>query len=195
MNPEYVSALAKILQRHRAKFIVVGGAAVYRLYPSESHDVNALLMAREYSRLVGEIDKDPGVVSMTREEGEMAGGHFIAGQSLVRFDLLDPSAFSGKKDGDEFFDYVHQYASTKEGDIPYADPAVVWYMRLLVGGEGWRVQVPKLLRDVRAGAPWELLDRVREIASRFGVQETLGHRIPILQEQARRAGLLAYPER
>ncbi len=192
MNPVQIERFAEVLRRHRAHFVVVGGAAVFQEYPSESRDVDALLMTKEYARVVEEVDHDPAVVSMTREAGQMAGGHFVVDQSLVRFDLLDPQPFAGRRPADDFFDYVARFGSRERNGLRFARTATVWYMRLVLPGEAWRVQVPKVLRDVRAGAPWSLLTTVGRIGRRFGVHDRLLPRLRVLREQAQRVGLRHY---
>ena len=191
MNREHVRAFMKILERHQIRHILVGGAAVMVAFPSESRDVDVLLLARTYEKGVDALDHDPSVVSITRESGQMAGGHFMVGPTLVRFDLLDPGAFSGRRSGDEFFDYVARYGSRAGPEGRVATVPVVWYMRLVIEGDAWLVQVQKILRDLRAGAPWSLMTRVRVLARRFGEDAKISARIERVRIEAERAGLLA----
>ena len=193
MNREHVQAFAKILERNRIPHILVGGAAVMAVYASESRDVDALLLAREYDHGVDALDHDPSIVSITRESGEMAGGHFMVGPTRVRFDLLNPEAFSGRRTGDDFFDYVFRYGSREGPEGKMATVPVVWYMRLVIEGDAWLVQVQKILRDMRAGAPWSLMTQVRRIAIRFGEDARLKVRIGRVRQEAERARLLPTP--
>lgn len=195
MNRAHVRAFSKVLTRNKIRFVVVGGAAVFEVYPSETRDVDVLLLAREYSRTVEALDHDPSIVAMTRESGEMAGGHFLVGPEVVRFDLLNPKAFSGSHAGDDFFDYVLRHGSRTTPDGRVATVPVVWYMRLVIEGESWLVQVQKILRDLRAGAPWSLMVAVRHVASRFGEEARLRERIGRVREEAERAGLLHRSDR
>lgn len=189
MNRNHLKAFAKILGRHGIRYIVVGGAAVADRYPSETRDVDVLLLAQAYTKGVDALDHDPSIVSMTREDDEMAGGHFIVGPTLVRFDMLNPEAFSGSRGGDEFFEYVVRHGSHNSAVGRVAEVGVVWYMRLVIGSDAWLVQVQKVLRDLRAGAPWDLTSHVRRIARRFGTQAILGERLILVEEEAVRAGL------
>lgn len=193
MNREHVQAFTKILERNRIPHILVGGAAVMAVYASESRDVDALLLAREYDHGVEALDHDPSIVSITRESGEMAGGQFMVGPTLVRFDLLNPEAFSGQRTGDDFFDYVFRYGSREGPEGKMATVPVVWYMRLVIEGDAWLVQVQKILRDMRAGAPWSLMTQVRRIATRFGEDARLKERIGRVRQEAERARLLPTP--
>ncbi len=192
MRPEHVPAFAQILRRNKVRYIIVGGSAVLHFYPSESRAVDALLLAREYGRAVSLIDKDPAVVSFSSGDGEMASGRFLSRKSVVRFDLLNPEAFSGARPGDAFYDFVSRHGSIPTEDGRLATVDVVWYMRLVIEGEAWRVQVPKILRDIRAGAPWSVVDKSLRIARRFGTQERLRGRVhgpDGLAEATRLAGL------
>ncbi len=190
MIRHHVRAFVKVLKKHGIRYVVVGGAAVAEVYPSESFDVDVLLLAREYTTGVDALDHDPTIVSMTRERDEMAGGHFVDGPALVRFDLLNPRAFSGHRPGDAFFDYVERYGSRASSEGAVATVPVVWYMRLVIEGDSWLVQVQKILRDLRAGAPWSLSKDVLRIATHFDVQTRLKERLGLVRQEAERAGLL-----
>ncbi|HEV2519384.1 MAG TPA: hypothetical protein VGX00_02020 [Thermoplasmata archaeon] len=189
MNRNHVRKFATILNKHGIHYVIVGGAAVAEVYPSESRDVDVLLMTREYARGVDALDHDPSIVSMSRDDSEMAGGHFVVGHEVVRFDVLDPSAFSGRRPGDTFFDYVARFGSRGTADGRVAKVGVVWYTRLVIESDAWLVQVQKILRDLRAGAPWALTKDVHRIARRFGVQTRIMDRLEFLQQEAERAGL------
>ena len=56
----------------------------------------------------------------------MSGGHFLVGATVVRFDILDPAAFSGTHAGDEFFDYVNRHGSRDFPEGRVATVPVVW---------------------------------------------------------------------
>jgi hypothetical protein len=189
MNPDHVRGFGEILRRNSIRFVLVGGAAVRHFYPSESQGVDALLMAKGYDRAIELLDKDAAVVSFAREEGRMATGHFHSRFRLVRFDLLNPEAFSGSHSGDSFFDYVSRSGSLSSDGIRLATVPVVWYMRLAIEGDAWTAQIAKILRDVRAGAPWGLKRDVMRVARRFGLGSRTSERWLVVEESARRARL------
>jgi len=190
MNPDHVHDFMAILARNSIRSVIVGGAAVRRSYPSESQDVDALVMTKQYGAAVRALDKDPSVVSFSHERNQMATGHFHTRYRLVRFDLLDPTAFAGTSAGDDFFDYVARHGSVLTEDGRMAKVAVVWYMRLVIEGDSWTAQVGKILRDLRAGVPWETTSGVRRIARRFGVGQRVDQRLLTVEDAARLAGLL-----
>jgi hypothetical protein len=116
----------------------------------------------------------------------MPGGHVLVRGALVRFDLLDPAAYSGRRSGADFFGYVTRYESDPSPLGRMARPPVVWYMRAVI--DRWELYVPKILRDLRAGAPWSTVDGVRRIARRNGVEAVLEPRLESIRRAARVAG-------
>jgi hypothetical protein len=186
MNPEEIGIVGRRLQKLSARFLIVGGAAVARAVDSETEDVDLMLAVSDYGRVVRGFAGDPSV--QIEAHGPIAGGFLLAGGRRVEFDLLDPSAFSGERSGNEFFDYVLRYRSRPGSEGRYATPPVVWYMRLTV--PDWLSYVQKILRDLRAGAPWRWMEVVRHIARRFGTEGKMVSRIENAKEAARMARLL-----
>jgi len=164
-------------------------------YPSESLDADAVLMARDYAHSIRVLGKDPRVVSLSREAGMMTTGKFHSRTRLLGFHLLDPAAFSGTNPGDDFYDYVARYGSILSPIGRVSTVPTVWYMRLAIEGEAWTAQVGKILREVRSGAPWTLYQGVAKIAQRFGLRRRTAERWRIVQDSARRAGLLDWDAR
>jgi hypothetical protein len=178
---------ARILRRNGVEFVFVGGVAIEQRFPSATRDFDVMVVPKGYARAVELIDRDPAVVSMSRGPAEMPGGHVLVRGTLVRFDLLDPAAYSGVRPGGEFYDFVARYRSdvTRLGRV--ARPEVVWYMRLVI--DDWELYVSKILRDLRAGAPWTIATKVDHVARRFGVQPIVRARMEQLREDARVVGL------
>jgi hypothetical protein len=192
MTRSDAGAFARILERNRIEYIFVGGVAVRTYYPSETEDFDVMIIPRDYQRAVAAVDRDPAVASMSRGPAEMPGGHVIVHGALVRFDLLDPAAYAGRRSGPEFYDYVKRYASDPSPVGRVARPNVVWYMRLVI--DRWELYVPKMLRDLRAGVPWSIADEVQRLAERHGVGRAVRDRLRRLRDDARVVGLLP-PER
>lgn len=188
MNPTDLPTFVEILHRHQVEFIIVGGAAIEAEIPSVSRDIDALVLSRDYARAARELGTDPKVVSISNEPGSLASGHFLSSGTLVRYELLDPTAYSGTRSGEMFFEFVRRYhgRTTKMGTV--ARPWVVWYMRLVI--EDWRTYVEKILRDLRAGAPWGWIGKVRVVALKLGTADRIAPRIDELREVVRLAGLL-----
>ncbi|MCI4347238.1 MAG: hypothetical protein L3J97_01300 [Thermoplasmata archaeon] len=186
MNPDDVGIVGRRVQALGARFLIVGGAAVARAVPSETEDVDLMLAVSDFGRVIRSLAKDP--TAYVEKVGAIAGGFLIAGDRRIEFDLLDPSAFSGERSAVEFFDYVFRYRSRAGPEGRYAAPPVVWYMRLMV--PDWLTYVQKILRDLRAGAPWSWMEIVLDIARRFGTRADLVPRVAEAREDARMARLL-----
>ncbi|MCI4366552.1 MAG: hypothetical protein L3K08_02240 [Thermoplasmata archaeon] len=179
---------AAILRRNGIGFVFVGGVAIGQRFPSVTKDSDVMVVPKEYARAVEAIDRDPAVVAMSPGPAEMPGGHVLVRGALVRFALLDPAAYSGDRHGEDFYDFVHRYRSDVSSVGRVARPEVVWYMRLVI--DQWEVYVSKILRDLRAGAPWSISTKVDHIAKRFGVRPLVRSRLKHLWEDARIVGLL-----
>lgn len=178
-----------MLRRNDVPFVFVGGVAIEQRFPSATEDLDVMVLPDGYARAVGRVDRDPSVVSMSRGPAEMPGGHVLIRGNLVRFDLLDPAAYSGTRTGEAFYRYVVRYHSDRTELGRVARPEVVWYMRLVI--EPWELYVSKILRDLRAGAPWSIAGKVERIAEHFGVRSVVRARLGHLREDARLVGLLS----
>ncbi len=187
MTSDEAADFARILRRNHLDFVFVGGTAIRRHYPSQTFDVDVMVLPGDYRRAVEAIDRDPSVASMDRGPASIPGGHVIVRGQLVRFDLLDPAAYAGVRSASEFYRYVRRYGSEPSPAGRVARPAVVWYMRLVI--DPYELYFPKILRDLRAGVPWSTVDAARRIARRFGVRARVGPRIRLLAEVAEIARL------
>ena len=183
MSTDTAGEFATVLRRNRIEYIFVGGVAIRVHYPSATVDFDVMVLPRDFAAAVDRVDQDPAVVSMDRAPASMPGGHVIVGGTLVRFDLLDPRAYSGTRSGSAFYAYVRRYASESFPIGRVAFPSVVWYMRLVI--DRHEFYYPKILRDLRAGVPWPTVREVRRIATRFGVEALVAPRLDRLEELAR----------
>jgi hypothetical protein len=187
MSESEADEFAKILRRNGIDYIFVGGVAIQTRFPSETFDFDVMVLPKDFAGAVERIDHDPAIASMDRSPASMPGGHVIVKGTLVRFDLLDPAAYSGAKTGDQFYSYVRRYASESSDLGRVATPSVVWYMRLVI--DRFELYVPKILRDLRAGVPWSTIEGVRTLGARFGVSDRIMPRLDHLEETARIARL------
>lgn len=186
MNREDVRFVGRRVGELGGRYLIVGGAAVARAVDSETEDVDLMLAVSDYASVVKKLGEDPRV--FIESVGGMAGGFLTAGGRRIEFDLLNPSSFSGNRTGEEFFRYVLRYRSQESSEGRYVLPPVVWYMRLLV--PDWLTYVQKILRDLRAGAPWHWMVDVLDLGRRFGTRERLAPRVDEAREAARIARLL-----
>lgn len=188
MITDEAEEFARILRRNGVDYVFVGGVAIGAHFPSETFDFDVMVIPRDFKASVARVDRDPAIVSMGRDPGSMPGGHVIVKGELVRFDLLDPGAYSGARSASDFYTYVRRHGSEPSPLGRIARPAVVWYMRLVI--DGHELYYSKILRDLRAGVPPSTVGAVRRLAIHFGVGALVAPRVDRLVELARIARLL-----
>ena len=157
----------------------MGGASLERTFPIGTGDIDVAVALRDYPRVLETLRRHPRVRNV-EDVGTMAGCEFRIGTRWVDVEFINPRLFAGRKPPDDFIGYVRRHRSERTDVATFATPEVVWYMRLAIGD--WEVYVQKILRDVRAGVPPSLLDKVLDIAKHFDVLEVLAPRV----EQARK---------
>jgi hypothetical protein len=157
----------------------VGGASLERTFPIGTGDIDVAVALKDYPRVLETLRRHPRVRNV-EDLGTMAGSEFRIGTRWVDVEFINPRPFAGNRPPDDFIDYVRRHRSERTDVATFATPEVVWYMRLAIGD--WEVYVQKILRDVRAGVPPSLLDKVLDIAKHFDVLEVLRPRV----EQARK---------
>lgn len=160
-----IASFGRLLARYGIRYLIVGGQAIAREIPTATQDIDALVLVPDLDAAVEILSKDSAVKHIDSAVSGMAGGAVRLGGAYIDFDLLDPTAYSGKESGRVFFSYAARRASP-DG---YATPPVVWYMRLVAGDIG--IYGSKIATDIRNGAPVGWLDDVRRIARRFGTLE------------------------
>ena len=157
----------------------MGGASLERTFPIGTGDIDVAVALKDYPRVLETLRRHPRVRNV-EDLGTMAGSEFRIGTRWVDVEFINPRPFAGNRPPDDFIDYVRRHRSERTDVATFATPEVVWYMRLAIGD--WEVYVQKILRDVRAGVPPSLLDKVLDIAKHFDVLEVLRPRV----EQARK---------
>ena len=133
-----------------------------------------MIPLRDYPEVLRKLEAHPRVRNV-EDVGTMAGCEFRVGTHWTDVEFINPKLFSGRKPPDEFVRYVARYRSEETDLGRVANPEVVWYMRLAV--PDWVIYIQKILRDVRAGVPPALLDKVLEIAEYFGNREEIEPRV------------------
>jgi hypothetical protein len=145
--------------------LVVGGAAIAVEGIGATTDVDLLLTVRDYAGAGNRVSADPRVTQNVHYQGPTASGLFRTEYGDVRFDILDPATFSGKRSGDEFFDYANRRWASDTRIGRTAQPALVFYTRLIVPGERY---LERIIDDLDDGAPEEWLDETLAIANFCG---------------------------
>lgn len=177
-------AVCRELDRLEIAYIVVGGASLERTYPIGTGDIDVAVTLQDYPRVLETLRADPRFRNI-EDVGTIAGSEFRIGTRWVDVEFINPRLFAGKRRPDEFIDYVRRHRSKRTEIATFAAPEIVWYMRLAI--PDWEIYVQKILRDVRAGVPSGLLDKVLDVARHFDNLETLAPRVA----EARRMAELA----
>ncbi len=160
-------------------YIVVGGASLERRFPIGTGDIDLVVALRDYAGVLAKLRRHPRVRNV-EDARTMAGCEWLVGTHWTDVEFINPRLFSGRREPDAFVEYVARYRSEETEVGRVAAPEVVWYMRLAV--PDWTVYVQKILRDVRAGVPASLLDRVLDVAGHFGNRADLEPRVRTARE-------------
>lgn len=168
-----VEAACAILQRHGIRFAVVGGQAVAQSAATTTRDVDVMVTTDDYRAAIERLGRDDAV-TLAIEGGPVTrfGIQALHGAPL---DLIDAGFFAGTRSGTEFFAFLLEEESFEKDGVRYASPAIVWYTRLMT--KRWRAYAEKIVTNVVDGLPADRLERVEEIARRFGTSEEIRERI------------------
>ena len=182
MTEPEVTAADAILRRHGIRYVVIGGQAIARRAATTTHDVDVMVATADYSATVRRLRTEPGLV-LDWEDVQLARFR-IRPQGGVPLDIINASAFSGGKTGEEFFRYLAEEGSTEAEGIRNATPDVVWNTRLLT--KRWRAYSEKIVTNIIDGVEVDRLDQVEELARRFGTEATLRERVTYVRGELRR---------
>jgi hypothetical protein len=181
-----VLAADGLLKEHGIRYVVVGGQAVAKTVQTGTSDIDVMVTTSDFEQTVARMLKD----SRLRMRGLREGVALFAIESArgVGFDILDSAPFAGERSGKEFFDYLIEQESSESEGIRYASTPIVWYTRLLA--TRWKIYAEKILVNILDGAESKLLDRVQEIAERFGTRSLLEERIRYVRQELSERGLM-----
>lgn len=119
------------LKKAGIDYVVVGGAAIERLYQIGTLDIDVAIALKDYKNVLEKLAAHPRVRELDDVE-TMAGCKFRVGTRWVDVEVINPKLFRGKRPPDHFFDYVKRYRSQQTSAGRCATPGVVWYMRLSI---------------------------------------------------------------
>jgi hypothetical protein len=185
MKDETVEAADAILRRHGIGYVIVGGKAVAQEAATATVDVDVMVTTTDYRGAVQRLSSDPGL-TLAWEANQVTRFGIVAHDGIP-LDVVDSGAFSGKRSGQEFFDFLVREASSEVDGVRYASPEAVWYTRLLT--KRWRAYAEKILTNVIDGLPADRLRGVELIAHRFGTEATVRVRIAYVREELARSAL------
>ena len=161
-------------------FLVVGGSAIAEMYGMSTKDVDILILVGSWRPLDAALDGNHQATSLSPYTGSIRDTTVTVGNRRVLVEFISGEQSAGDRTADEFVAYVRTRWSRTVGGIRYAEPAVVWYMRLT--GDEWEGYVHAFRRDLRAGVPPATFDGVMRIARHLGVEERTRSRIGRIRE-------------
>jgi len=180
-EPE-VAAADAILRRLDVRFVVIGGQAVAREAATSTHDVDVMVATADFAKTVRLLR---GVKELAFDwESDLLARFRILPEGGVPLDLINSATFSGKRPGEEFFRYLTEEGATAVDGVLYATPEVVWYTRLMT--KRWRAYAEKIVTNVIDGVAAGRLERVGEIARRFGTETEIRVRLAYVREELAR---------
>lgn len=182
-DPEIATAAA-ILGKHKIRFVVIGGQAVGKDVTA-TEDVDVMVTTADYAETVPELRHDADLTFEWEEGGVTRFKMVPAGD--IRLDVLDAHEFSGRRSGDEFFEFLVNTESSERDGILWASPAAVWYTRPMI--RRWKAYAERILFNILGGVGAGRLQRVEEIARRFGTQDVMRERIAYVRAELRRPDL------
>lgn len=184
MTEPEVRAADAILRRQSIRYIVIGGQAIAQKAATTTHDVDVMVATDDYATTVRRLRAETELV-LDWEDKQLARFR-IRPQGGVPLDIINASAFSGAKPGEEFYRYLDGEGSSEVEGIRYAIPEAVWYTRLLT--KRWKAYAEKIVTNIIDGVAADRLDRVEDLGRRFGTEATLTERMAYVR------GELARPE-
>ena len=185
MTDPSVDAATALLRKHEIRFAIVGGQAIARDAATATRDVDVMVTTANYRQAVDRLREDADLTLAW--EGGPVTRFGLQTYHGVPLDVIDAGVFSGTKTSDEFFDVLVREHCTESEGVLYASPEMVWYTRLLT--KRWRAYAEKIVTNVIDGVSATRLERVEEIARRFGTDATLRERIAYVREELKRPDL------
>ena len=184
MNPRMVDRVARwIRDQLRVPFVVVGGSAIEHRYEVGSKDVDLLIGVGDWDPLDRALEGRRDATPLEPTGGTIRGTEVTLGGSRVEVEFISGQPFCGNLTPDDFVRYVRVHRSTKAGGVAYADPSVVFYMRLGPGILDWEANVYSIQRDLTAGVPLQTLDGAVAVGRHFGVGDVISERVRWTREK------------
>lgn len=184
MKPRTVEEVAHwVRDQLRIPFVVVGGSAIEHQYEVGSKDVDLLIGVGDWTPLDRALEERRDATPLEPMGGTIRGTEVTLGGSRLEVEFISGQPFCGNRAPDDFIRYVLKHRSAEAGGVTYADPSVVFYMRLGPGIEAWEANLYSIQRDLRAGVPLGTLDEAVAIGRHFGVGDVIAERVRWAREK------------
>lgn len=171
MNRPQVYQVARWLDSLGIRYIVVGGSAIERIAAVGTKDVDVLIAISDWGTIDQVLEHRREAAPLEPMSGSIRGTVVHLGTERLDVEFLSGEPFAGSRSGDDFLRYVRQHRSVLDEGVRYANPDVVWYMRLST--DDWQQYVEKIRLDVRSGVPLRTLESVVKIGDYFGRGERM----------------------
>jgi len=175
VGAKVVAEVAGWVQTLGVPFIVVGGSAIARRYQVRTNEVDFLVLVGGWNSLDAAVEKDGRATALEPDTGSIRGTTVTLGARRIFVEFISGEVARGTRSADEYVAYVRSRWSRDVNGIRYAEPAVVFYMRL--AGDEWADYVQAFHRDLGAGVPADTFDRAIRIARHLGVEEKIRGRV------------------
>lgn len=172
MTENFLKEVCEELHRLDIDFLLVGGSAIV-------DQIDFVLTPKEFDEIEERLEKNSRFIVRDSIK-TMVGTEFMYENSWRTVEFINPTHFSGNKTADEFVEYVKRYRSKKTDIGHIANPEIVFFMRLMVND--WEIYIQKILRDIKAGLPLDILNEVMAISKTLGVEEKMNPRIEKTRE-------------
>ena len=191
MTEPEVEAADRVLRGQSIRYVVVGGQAIAQKAATTTHDVDIMVATSDFQRTIARLRSVPDL-AFDWQDHQLARFR-IRSIGGVPLDIINASAFAGQRTGEEFFRYLTEEASAEIDGIAYASPEAVWYTRLLT--KRWMSYSEKIITNVIDGVAPGRLDRVEEIARRFGTEATIQERLAYVRLELARPDIESFVKR
>lgn len=187
MNLDYAHRVFERFTQAGFDPVIVGGVAVLIAGYGATNDVDMMVAVSRFDAVEHNFIRDPEVEIVSTTGGWVTNGRFFPDGNrpqvpYVTFDVLNPVKFVGEGHrGDAFFTYVRSRGSRTTEYGRAADPAVVYYTRLLVPGRHGESYLDRISRDLEEGAPESWVEKTRTLARRFGTEAVIQRRLERLE--------------
>lgn len=171
ITPAVAREVYDLVKDRGFRVIIVGSMAVSLAGGRTPSDVDLLASVSGFGGIPTylQLDKRVGAFASPGDT-HLLSAVFKMTEGDVRVDLLDPGVFTGKADGDAFFEHVDRERTTEAAAGRVAAPEVVWYMRLVISGDD---QLRKIVADIQNGAPQDWFAGARRIAEEFWMTDRI----------------------
>ena len=186
MKAEQVERVAKWVERDlHIPCVVVGGSAIERLAPVGTKDVDLLIAVGDWAPLDSALEHRHDATPLEPLTGTIRGTTAMVGSDRIDVEFVSGEPFCGRRDPDDFIDYVRRRRSVLANGIRYSSPGVVFYMRLSIDDD-WKWYVHSVVRDLtnhERPVPLSALDETVAVARHFGRRTPILERVRWVRQQ------------